>query len=230
MNAPMPVAAAGVEDGVIQLRDIHKVYRTRSGPYTVLDGLDLTIRRGEALGIMGRNGAGKSTLTRIMTGVEPPTAGTVSRGMSISWPLGFMGAVQASLSGADNARFIARIYGRPIGPMLEAVEEFAELGRYFRMPVKTYSSGMMARLTFGLSLAVDFDCYVADEITGVGDYRFAERCHAAMMARLERGALVMISHSPDALKTYCNRAAVLDRGKLTFCDTIDEAYEAYHAL
>lgn len=229
MNAPARIESL-TEDREIRLTDIVKVYRTRSGHHTVLDGVNLTIRRGDALGIMGRNGAGKSTMTRILTGVEPPTSGEVWRGMSVSWPLGFYGAVQASLSGADNARFIARIYGRPVKEMLEAVEAFAELGRYFRMPVKTYSSGMMARLTFGLSLAVDFDCYVADEITGVGDHRFAERCHAALMQRLEHGALVMISHNPDALKAYCNRGAVLHNGQFTFFDTIDETYAAYHAL
>ena len=222
--------AAALAEGEVVLRKVNKVYQTRSGPHAVLCDVDLTIRRGDSLGIMGRNGAGKSTLTRIMTGVETPTSGTVERTMKVSWPLGFFGAVQASLSGADNTRFIARIYGAPIEETLESVEAFAELGRYFRMPVKTYSSGMMARLAFGLSLAIDFDCYVIDEITGVGDHRFAERCQAALMARRETGALVMISHDPNTLKVYCDRGAVLHAGKLTFFDTIEETYEAYHAL
>jgi capsular polysaccharide transport system ATP-binding protein len=218
------------DGGAIELRDISKIYHTRSGPHTVFKDVNFTLRRGDSLGIMGRNGAGKSTLTRVLTGVEAPTSGVVDRGMSVSWPLGFFGAVQASLSGADNARFIARIYGAPIDETLEAVEAFAELGRYFRMPVKTYSSGMTARLAFGLSLAINFDCYVVDEIVGVGDYRFAERCREALVSRRERGALVMITHDVNTLKAYCERGAVLHAGALTFYDSIDEANEAYHAL
>jgi capsular polysaccharide transport system ATP-binding protein len=221
---------AALAEGEIVLRKVNKVYRTRSGPHVVLSDLDLTIRRGDSLGIMGRNGAGKSTLTRIITGVEAPTSGTVERTMKVSWPLGFFGAVQASLSGADNTRFIARIYGAPIEETLGTVEAFAELGRYFRMPVKTYSSGMVARLAFGLSLAIDFDCYVIDEITGVGDHRFAERCQKALVERRATGALIMISHDINTLKVYCDRGAILHAGELTFFDTIEETYEAYHAL
>lgn len=224
--APTAARAAGE----VVLRNVNKVYRTRSGPHVVLSNVDLTIRRGDSLGIMGRNGAGKSTLTRIITGVETPTSGAVERTMKVSWPLGFFGAVQASLSGADNTRFIARIYGAPIDETLASVEAFAELGHYFRMPVKTYSSGMMARLAFGLSLAINFDCYVVDEITGVGDHRFAERCQEALMARRETGALVMISHDVHTLKVYCDRGAILHAGELIFFDTIEETYEAYHAL
>ena len=215
---------------MLRLVDVCKVYGTRSGPHHVLRDVNLTVNIGESLGIMGRNGAGKTTLTRVIAGVESPTSGHVEATMSISWPLGFVGAVQASLTGADNTRFIARIYNRSIPNMLEQVEEFADLGKYFRMPVKTYSSGMFARLCFGLSLAVNFDCYVVDEVTGVGDHRFLERCHAALMERKSRGALVMISHDILTLKAYCDRGAVLHDGRLQFFDSLDETYEAYHAL
>ena len=222
---------AAIAEGEVVLRKVNKVYPTRSGPHVVLTDVDLAIRRGDSLGIMGRNGAGKSTLTRIITGVEAPTSGTVERTMKVSWPLGFFGAVQASLSGRfDNTRFIARIYGAPIEETLDSVEAFAELGRYFRMPVKTYSTGMMSRLAFGLSLAIDFDCYVIDEITGVGDHRFAERCQEALVSRRKTGALIMISHDVNTLKIYCDRGAILHAGRLTFFDTIEETYEAYHAL
>jgi capsular polysaccharide transport system ATP-binding protein len=215
---------------VLRLVDVCKVYGTRSGPHQVLQDVNMTVQIGESLGIMGRNGAGKTTLTRIITGVESPTSGRIEASMSISWPLGFFGAVQASLTGADNTRFIARIYNRSTEDMLEQVEEFADLGKYFRMPVKTYSSGMFARLCFGLSLAVNFDCYVVDEVTGVGDHRFAERCHAALMERKSRGALVMISHDIHTLKAYCDRGAILHDGQLLFFDSLDETFEAYHAL
>jgi capsular polysaccharide transport system ATP-binding protein len=227
--APDTTVEAG-PDGYVRLSGIRKTYQTRSGEHVVLDGLGLSVARGESLGIMGRNGAGKTTLTRIITGVEYPDAGRVERTMSISWPIGFFGAVQHSLSGADNTRFIARIYKRPIDEMLRQVEEFAELGRYFRMPVKTYSSGMFSRLAFGLSLAINFDCYVVDEVTGVGDHRFAERCHAALTERKRSGALIMISHDIHTLKAYCDRGAVLHAGKLTFFDSLDDTYAAYHSL
>jgi capsular polysaccharide transport system ATP-binding protein len=215
---------------MIELSGVTKVYETRAGEHEVLRDLNLTVRRGESLGIMGRNGAGKTTLTRIISGVEFPNSGTVRREMTVSWPLGFFGAVQGSLSGADNTRFIARIYNRDVKEMLASVEDFAQLGEYFRMPVKTYSSGMFARLAFGLSLAIEFECYVIDEITGVGDHRFAERCHAAMVERRATGALIMISHDVNTLKAYCDRGAVLHHGQLMQFDSLDETYEVYHAL
>jgi capsular polysaccharide transport system ATP-binding protein len=215
---------------MIDVESVSKRYHTRSGVKVVLDQLDLTLRRGQRLGVMGRNGAGKSTLTRIISGIEYPDGGKVRRDMSVSWPLGFFGAFQTSLSGADNARFVARIYGVPSERMLAEVEAFAELGDYLYMPLSTYSSGMSARLSFGVSLAVRFDCYIVDEITGVGDYRFAERCHSALMERCDAGgALLMISHDVHTLETYCNCGAILEGGKLRLFDSIPEMYEAYHA-
>jgi capsular polysaccharide transport system ATP-binding protein len=215
---------------MIQLSNVTKVYHTRSGPNKVLDDVSFTLKPGQSVGIMGRNGAGKSTLTRIMSGVEYPTSGTVERNMSVSWPLGYAGAFQASLSGADNTRYVARIYGVPIRETLEFVEDFAQLGSYFRMPIKTYSAGMHARLAFGVSLAIDFDCYLVDEVVGAGDHRFAERCQSAMRERKTRGALLMISHDLNSLKAYCDTGAVLSEGRLTFFDDLDETYQAYLEL
>jgi capsular polysaccharide transport system ATP-binding protein len=179
---------------------------------------------------MGRNGAGKSTLTRILSGVEYPTSGRVERDMSVSWPLGYSGAFQSSLTGADNTRYVARIYGAPIQETLEYVEEFAQLGRYFRMPIKTYSAGMHARLAFGVSLAIDFDCFLIDEVVGAGDHRFTERCQQALLERRRKGALLMISHDVNILRTYCDTGAVLADGKLTFFDNLDDTYRAYLEL
>jgi capsular polysaccharide transport system ATP-binding protein len=215
---------------MIQLSDVTKVYHTRSGPNKVLDDVSFSLRTGQAIGIMGRNGAGKSTLTRIISGVEYPTSGSVERNMTVSWPLGYAGAFQASLSGADNTRYVARIYGVPIKETLEFVEDFAQLGAYFRMPIKTYSAGMHARLAFGVSLAIDFDCYLVDEVVGAGDHRFAERCQNALRERRERGALLMISHDIRALEAYCDTGAVLAGGKLTFFDTLEDTYRAYLEL
>ena len=215
---------------MIRVEGVTKVYRTRSGPKLVLDDVSFDVSRGDALAIMGRNGAGKSTLTRMMSGIEFPTRGKVWRDMTVSWPLGYFGAFQASLTGADNTRFIARIYGVPIKETLEFVEDFASLGPYMNMPVRTYSAGMKARLSFGVSLAINFECYIVDEVTGAGDHRFAERSKAALHERRENGALVMISHDPHTLLEYCSRGALLDGGKLTFFNSVQEMIDAYHAL
>ncbi|WP_448659584.1 ABC transporter ATP-binding protein [Sphingomonas sp. CJ99] len=215
---------------MIRFHQVTKHYRTRHGRRTVLNAVDFTLERGEAIGICGHNGAGKSTLLRLIAGVERPSSGHVERTMSVSWPLGHANSFQSSLTGADNVRFIARIYRRPVDAVLRYVQDFAELGDYLDMPIRTYSSGMNARLAFAVSLAVDFDCYLVDEITSVGDERFRARCHDALMERRERGTLVMVSHDPGTLMAYCNRGAVLDAGALTAYPGIDEALAAHFAL
>jgi capsular polysaccharide transport system ATP-binding protein len=146
--------------------------------------------------------------------------------MSISWPIGLAAGFQPMLSGADNARFIARIYGRPIRETVDFVEDFAELGEYMRMPMMTYSSGMRSRLSLAVSLAIDFDCYLVDEALAVGDTRFGR----AFAERIERSGLILVSHSPAMVRKLCTRAAVLDQGQITFYDDIDEALATYHAL
>jgi capsular polysaccharide transport system ATP-binding protein len=196
----------------------------------VLDAQSFTLERGASIGIVGVNGAGKSTLTRLIAGVEHPTSGRITRHMSVSWPLGFGGAFQGSLTGADNARFIARIYRKPISRVLDYVEDFAELGHYLHNPVKTYSSGMRARLAFAVSLAIEFDCYIVDEVTAVGDSSFRERCQAALNERRASGTLIMVSHDANTLRDYCETGAILRDGQLTFYDNIDETIAAYDAL
>ncbi|KSB90023.1 ATP-binding protein [Caulobacter vibrioides] len=208
---------------------VSKTYRGSNLTRRVLEDVSFQIRPGEALGICGANGAGKSTLLRLIAGVERASSGRVTRDMSVSWPIGYSSCFQGSLTGADNARFIARIYRQPIEPLLAFVEDFAQLGAYFHQPVKTYSAGMAARLAFAVSLAIDFDCYLIDEVTGAGDERFRQRCHDALSHRRATGALVMVSHHPDTLNTYCDRGAVLQDGQLRFYDTIGEAIEVHHA-
>ncbi|MHA6205821.1 ABC transporter ATP-binding protein [Dyella soli] len=195
----------------------------------VLNDVSFTIGHRQSIGICGRNGAGKSTLMRLISGIEFPTSGRVRRHMSVSWPLGFAGGFQGTLTGADNVRFIARIYGKSIEDTLAFVDDFAELGSYLHMPVKTYSSGMRARLTFAVSLAIDFDCYLIDEITAVGDSRFHQRCHEALNRRMQTGSLVMVSHAPETLRQFCNTGALLANGSLTFFNSIDETIAAYEA-
>ena len=214
---------------MIRLHDIHKSYDTHIGKHDVLRGVDCAFERGETVGILGRNGAGKTTLLRLIAGVEHPNRGRVERQMSVSWPLGFGGAVHYSITGADNARFIARVYGKPVTATLDFVEDFAELGEYYRMPVRTYSSGMMMRLGFALSLAIDFDCYLVDEVIAVGDTRFGERCRVALAERRERSTVLLVSHQAATVRAFCTSGAVLEDGRLTRYDDLDEAIAAYQA-
>jgi capsular polysaccharide transport system ATP-binding protein len=213
----------------IRIDNIRKSYRLHGGASKrVLDGLCAEFRRGEAVGILGRNGAGKSTLLRLIAGVEHPEAGRIERGMSISWPLGHAAAMHYSISGADNARFIARIYDKPMAETLAFVEGFAELGEYYRQPVRTYSAGMMQRLGFALSLAVDFDCYLVDEAVAAGDSRFAERCRQALLERRDRSTLLLVSHQPETVRAFCTTGAVLKNGRLTRYEDLEQAIAAYH--
>ena len=215
---------------MLELRNLCKSYETHGQSKHVLRNVNATFWRGDAVGILGRNGAGKSTLIRMLAGIEPASSGEIVRGMSVSWPLGFGGAIHGSITGADNARFIARIYGKPQGWVESFVEEFAELGEYFRMPVKTYSSGMQSRLAFGLSMAIDFDCYLVDEVIAVGDARFTERCRIMLEERRRRSALLMVSHQGELLRAFCTTAAILHEGRLTFHEDLDQAIATYHAL
>ena len=215
---------------MIRLHALGKAYRVHGRMRAVLSGIEATFRPGEAVGILGRNGAGKTTLLRLIAGVEHPTSGWVERGMSVSWPLGFAGAMHYSITGADNARFIARIYGKPVAETVEFVDAFSELGDYYRMPARTYSSGMLTRLGFALSMAVDFDCYLVDEAVGAGDARFVDRTHQAMEERLSRSALLMVSHSPEQVRLFCRTAGVLRQGRLDFYEDVDEAIAAYQSL
>lgn len=212
---------------MIRFEGVTKQFRTRSGPRKVLADVSFCLKRGDALGICGHNGAGKSTLLRLVAGVEAPSAGRIIRSMSTSWPIGYASAFQASLTGADNVRFIARVYGRPIKQTLAFVEDFAELGSYLAMPIRTYSAGMLARLAFAASLAVDFDCYLVDEITAAGDARFRKRCEDALLARRDQGTLIMVSHDPHTLRQFCTTGGVLAEGKLELFSTVEGAIERH---
>lgn len=215
---------------MIELRSVTKAYRTKVGDHVVLDRIDATFPERVSIGILGKNGAGKSTLLRILGGAEQPDAGKVIRKGRVSWPIGFAGGFNGSLSGEENARFVARIYGADIDDVVDFAERFAEIGDYFRMPVRTYSSGMRARLAFGLSMALDFDTYLVDEVTAVGDKSFQAKCHAAFADRRERSSVIVVSHQMSTIKKYCTRAAVLNHGRLEFYDDLDEAAAAYEAV
>lgn len=215
---------------MISLHQIVKRYRTRSGPVTVLDGIDLTIQRGEKLGILGRNGSGKSTLIRLISGAEQPTAGHIERRMSVSWPLALGGAFQGSLTGVDNFNFICRVYGVDAESRADFIAKFSELGRYLREPVKTYSSGMRARLAFAISMAIEFECFLIDEVIAVGDARFHERCQTELFEKRGDRAMIIVSHNPQNIRKHCTRAAVLHQGHLTEFRDTNSAYSVYSGL
>jgi len=215
---------------VLRLTAIRKTFVEKGRVREVLRGVDATFHIGDTVGILGRNGAGKSTLMRIMAGVEKPSSGMVERAMSVSWPLGYSGGVHPALTGADNARFIARIYGRPTDWTVDFVRDFAELAEEIHAPVRTYSSGMRSRLSFALSLAVDFDCYLLDEITSAGDARFNAKCQQALLSRRRRSALILVSHNAQTVRAFCRYAAVLNEGRLCFHEDLDEAFAAYEQL
>jgi len=215
---------------VIKLRDVRKVYPTRHGEKLVLDGIGFDLSMGERLGVLGRNGAGKSTMVRLISGAERPTSGTIARNMSVSWPLAFGGAFQLMLTGIDNVRFVSRIYNQNFEKNLAFVEDFAELGPYLREPVRTYSSGMRARLAFAVSMIIEFDCFLIDEIGAVGDARFHERCNYELFQKRGDRAMVLISHDAGYVRDHCNRFAVLHDAKLSLYDDFDLAYSEFKEL
>ena len=215
---------------MIHIEHVTKRYGTRHGEVTVLDDVSLTIRPGEKVGILGRNGAGKSTMIRLISGAERPTAGHIRRDMSVSWPLAFGGAFQGTLTGLDNLRFICRVYGTSAEDKIDYVQEFSELGRYLREPVKTYSAGMRARLAFAISMVVEFDCFLIDEIVAVGDSRFHEKCRIELFEKRKDRAMIIVSHNARNIIDHCDRAVVLDSGKLHCFDDVDQAYEFYQKV
>lgn len=215
---------------MIRLDDVRKTYHARSGPVEVLKGVDLSVVKGDKMGILGRNGAGKSTMIRLIGGIERQTSGTITRTMRISWPLAFTGAFQGMLTGIDNIRFICRIYDKPYEEVIDFVEDFSQLGRFLREPVKIYSSGMRARLAFALSLMIDFDCYLIDEVVAVGDSRFQDRCQEELFVRRKDRAMILVSHDPHYMRDHCERACVLADGKLHHFDAIENALQYHQQL
>jgi capsular polysaccharide transport system ATP-binding protein len=214
---------------MLAVEHVSKVYRTRTGRNRVLRDVSFNLEPGRHLGILGRNGAGKSTLIRLIAGAERPTSGRIRRGMSISWPLAFGGAFQQHLTGLDNLKFVCRIYDRDYRLLVPFVEEFTELGRYFREPVQHYSHGMLTRLAFALSMAIEFDCFLIDEAMVVGDRRFHERCHFELFTKRKDRAFILVTHDANSIKAYCKNACVLHEGHLIPFGSVDEAYDFYLA-
>jgi capsular polysaccharide transport system ATP-binding protein len=215
---------------MIRAVDVTKEYQTEGRVHRALSSVSFTLGKGEKLAVIGRNGAGKSTLIRLLGGVELPTSGTIEQTMSLSWPIGLTGGFQGSLTGNDNMRFIARIYNKPFDRIKDYVEDFAELGKFLSEPVKTYSLGMRARFAFALSLAIDFDCYLIDEVIAAGDQRFQRRSHEELFEKRADRTLILASHMGEVIKSYCSRALVMHHGRGNLFDDIDLALQVYNDL
>lgn len=215
---------------MIELRNVRKTYRTRNGRRVVLRDASIRFCKGRSVGILGLNGSGKSTLVRLLAGVELPDSGAIIRNARVSFPLGFSGTFDPFLTGRENALFLARLYRLEWKPYVAFIKEFAELGRFFDEPVKIYSSGMRARLAFATSIAANFDVYLVDEVTAVGDARFRERCAEIFTQRRRQSDVIMVSHSIGTIKRYCDAGAVLFNGHLQPYEDIDEAIYVYKSL
>lgn len=216
---------------MIELRNINKSYPlSRFGRRQILHNASITFRPGVNMGILGLNGQGKSTLIRILSGAERPDSGTVTRRGRVSWPIGFTGGFNGSLTGRENLRFTSRIYGADIREVTDFVEAFSELGPYMDMPVKTYSSGMRSKLAFGLSMAIGFDFYLIDEAWSVGDASFQAKAEKVFKERKAHATLIVVSHSVATIRKNCDSAAVLHDGLLTVYDKLEDALRVYTGI
>jgi capsular polysaccharide transport system ATP-binding protein len=215
---------------MITLSHVYKRYHNHYGSDWVLRDIDLTIPHGVSVGLVGRNGAGKSTLLRLIAEMDNPDRGVIERHCRVSWPIGLAGGFQGSMTGRQNVKFVARIHGNgdDIRRIVDYVEAFAELGKAFDEPVKTYSSGMRSRLGFGLSLAFDFDIYLSDEATAVGDKAFRDKATQAFKDRVGRAGLIMVSHSEGILRDLCQAGIWLHQGQALWFDQVQDAITAYH--
>ncbi len=216
---------------MIRIQNLYKRYHNHHGSDWVLRDINLEIPTNVSVGLVGRNGAGKSTLLRLIGGMDSPDRGEIVRDCRVSWPIGLTGGFQASMTGRQNVKFVARIHhngDNNLGELMHRVEDFAEIGEAFDEPVKTYSSGMRARLAFGLSLAFDFDVYLSDEATAVGDQVFRKKASQAFKDRIGRASIIMVSHSEGILRELCQAGVWLHQGQAIWFDNINEAIEAYH--
>ena len=215
---------------MIKIENLTKSYRTPKGRHYVFKDLNVELPSGKSVALIGRNGAGKSTLLRVIGGIDRADSGRVQTDKTISWPVGLAGGFQGSLTGRENVKFVARLYATPeeLREKVAFVEEFAELGKYFDMPIKTYSSGMKSRLGFGLSMAFKFDYYLVDEVTAVGDARFKQKCADLFKARHKEASFLMVSHSLGSLKEFCDVALFIGRDNVVkYFESVDEAIATY---
>jgi capsular polysaccharide transport system ATP-binding protein len=214
---------------VIQFDHLTKVFTLNGKRKVVADDINLTFPTGRSVGLLGRNGAGKSSLLQMIAGTLLPTSGRVVSTGQISWPVGFAGSFHPELSGAENVRFVGRIYGVDTDELIDFVEDFASLDQHFRLPLRSYSSGMRSRLAFGVSMGIRFDTYLVDEITAVGDAAFRERSDQVFKERMKTAGAVVVSHSMQQIRDLCDATAVLHNGKLAYYDEVEAGIKVHNA-
>ena len=215
---------------MIRFENLSKGFWVQNEFKVVIDNLNLELPSGKSLALLGRNGAGKSTLLQMIAGTLDPDVGRIVSDSSISWPVGFGGSFHRELTGAQNIRFIARVYGVDVDELIAFVQDFAELGKHFHEPVRTYSSGMVARLTFGASMGIHFDTYLVDEVTAVGDESFKEKSRAVFRQRMIKSDAILVTHQMGQVRQFCDAGLVLDQGRLRYFDDLDEAIAEHKAL
>tara|TARA_R110000787_G_scaffold200119_2_gene311163 strand:+ start:9188 stop:9844 length:657 start_codon:yes stop_codon:yes gene_type:complete len=208
---------------MIELRNLTKTFTINGQRSVVANNINAIFPTGVSVGLLGRNGAGKSTLLKIIAGTMDPTSGRVISDGTISWPVGFAGSFHGDLSGAQNTRFIARVYGVDSNALIEFVEDFAELGEHFHMPFRTYSSGMRSRLAFGVSMGIRFDTYLVDEVTSVGDAAFRAKSDRVFKQRMQESGAIVVAHSMGTMESMCTMGMVLENSNLVVHDNIQDA-------
>ena len=215
---------------MIRLDGLTKTFALRGQRRTVINRVTLDLPPGRAVALLGRNGAGKSTLLRLIAGTMRPSAGRVHLTGSVSWPVGYAGSFHGDLTGAQNARFIARIYGVDSDELVDFAQQFADLGPPFHLPFRSYSAGMKARLAFGVSMGIAFDTYLVDEVTAVGDAAFRAKSAALFRERMAHAGAVVVSHAMGQIRELCDAACVLEGGQLHYFDDLEEAIRCHERM
>lgn len=212
---------------MIEFVNVTKIYKLKGVKKVILDNFSFKFPENRNVAIMGHNGVGKSTFMRLMAGAESPDRGTIYRSSNISWPLGFAGGFNGVMTGLENILFVARIYGKDTEEIIDYVKNFSELGKSLKLPIRTYSSGMKARLAFGLSMAINFDCYLIDEVTAVGDQKFKLKCKEVFEEKLNKSQIIMISHSISSIRENCDCGLLLTREGIFYYDELEDLLSDY---
>ncbi len=212
---------------MIRFENLTKSFWVNGRRMVIIDDLSFVLPTGKSLALLGRNGAGKSTLLQLISGTMAPDSGQIISDGSISWPVGLAGAFHKEMTGSQNVRFIARIYGVDTNTLVTFVRNFAELGPHFNMPVRNYSSGMRSRLTFGSAMGIKFDTYLIDEVTAVGDASFRRKSKAVFRERVKSASAVMVSHNMNELRQFCDSAIILEKGRVKYFENVDDAIKVH---